>query len=423
VTTVTVAHRLSTIIDSDQIAVINKGSIAEQGTHKELFELNGIYATLCRDQGITADSTTGEDDAADGRKSVQAAGAQNGADEEEGLEGEEEPEEAEPEKEALAPMSRLWKYNKSEWAYILVGVISAGGVGALSPCEAILTARIVTNYYLKKPEEMEEANRQDTLFFLAFAAGSLVANTLMGLCFSVSGFRLTRRMRVLAFDAIVRHNIPWFDYPEHSTGELTTRLEADSESVSKVTGWQLAYRVRIMASMATGMAIALAYSWQIGLIALACVPLIMCAAVVQAICFSQRFVKQDDGLSPATILEQGLRGISAVQAYNLEGKVGDDYCESLKPEASGKVKLGCVSGMVYGFSQFAIFSSFALIFYVGAWLLVNKGLLFVNFFTSILAVMFGAIGVASVNADFKARQDGQAAGRWREVWWTHLWYQ
>jgi len=421
-TTVTVAHRLSTIMDSDQIAVINKGSIAEQGTHKELFELNGIYATLCKDQGITADSTTGEDDAVDGRKSVKGAGAYNGADEEEGLEYEE-PEEAddeEPEKEALAPMSRLWQQNKSEWAYILVGIICASGVGALSPCEAILTARIVTNYYTVDPEDMEAANRRDTLLFLAFAGGALVANTLMGLCFSVSGFRLTRRMRVLAFDAIVRHNIPWFNYPEHSTGELTTRLEADSESVNKVTGWQLAYRVRIMASMASGMAIALAYSWQIGLVALACVPLIMCAALVQAICFSKRFVRQEDGLSPATILEQGLRGISAIQAYNLEGKVSDNYSESLKPEAAGKVKLGCVSGMVYGFSQFAIFSSFSLIFYVGSWLLARQGLLFVNFFTSILAVMFGAIGVASVNADFKARQDGQAAGRWCEVKWTHL---
>lgn len=413
-TTVTVAHRLSTIMDSDQIAVINKGSIAELGTHKELFNMNGIYTTLCEDQGITADSVTGADEAADGSQaSVNGSGVKEGADEETGLVGEEAPledEEAdELEKEELAPMSRLWQYNKSEWAYILVGVICAGGVGALSPCEAILTARIVTNYYIEEADQMVAANRRDTLFFLAFAGATLVANTLMGLCFSVSGFRLTRRMRVLAFTSIVRHNIPWFDWPEHSTGELTTRLEADSESVSKVTGWQLAYRVRIMTSMITGIVIALVYSWQIGLVALCCVPLIMCAAVVQAICFSQRFIKEDDGLSPATILEQGLRGISAVQAYNIQGKVGDDYSESLKPEAAGKVKLGIVSGLVYGFSQFATFASFALIFFVGSLLLVNQGLQFVNFFTSILAVMFGAIGVASVNADFKAQQDGQAA--------------
>eukprot|EP00978_Attheya_sp_CCMP212_P044954 scaffold328193_cov44-Attheya_sp.AAC.1 len=34
---------------------------------------------------------------------------------------------------------------------------------------------------------------------------------------------------------------------------------------------------------------------------------------------------------------------------------------------------------------------------------------FATFFTGVLAVMFGAIGVAQVNADFNARKDGQAA--------------
>lgn len=227
-TTVTVAHRLSTIMDSDQIAVINKGSISELGTHRELFEMNGVYATLCRDQGITADSVTGVNETPDTSITETSASVYKGDNEEEGLIKEEVPEDekdATPEKEVLAPMSRLWQYNKSEWAYILIGTIAAGGVGALSPCEAILTARIVTNYYIVDADEMEAANRRDSLLFLAFAVGSLISNTMMGLCFSVSGFRLTRRMRVLACTAIVRHNIPWFDYPDHSTGELTTRLE------------------------------------------------------------------------------------------------------------------------------------------------------------------------------------------------------
>lgn len=138
-TTVTVAHRLSTILNSDQISVINKGSIAEQGTHKELFEMNGIYATLCESQGITADSVTGADAAEDGSPDGSTI-QEKGADEETGLVGVETAqgveEEGEAAEEELAPMSRLWNYNKSEWLYILMGVLCAGGVGALSPCEA-----------------------------------------------------------------------------------------------------------------------------------------------------------------------------------------------------------------------------------------------------------------------------------------------
>ena len=45
-----VAHRLSTIKNADEIAVIAEGKIAEQGTHTELLETNGIYAKLYSQQ-------------------------------------------------------------------------------------------------------------------------------------------------------------------------------------------------------------------------------------------------------------------------------------------------------------------------------------------------------------------------------------
>lgn len=45
-TSVFVAHRLRTIYDSDQILVLKDGHVAEQGSHRELLEENGIYAQL-----------------------------------------------------------------------------------------------------------------------------------------------------------------------------------------------------------------------------------------------------------------------------------------------------------------------------------------------------------------------------------------
>lgn len=47
-TTIVVAHRLSTIKNADEIAVISQGKIVEQGGHDELMERNGEYAKLYR---------------------------------------------------------------------------------------------------------------------------------------------------------------------------------------------------------------------------------------------------------------------------------------------------------------------------------------------------------------------------------------
>ena len=53
-TTLIIAHRLSTIRAAGRILVISDGRIAEQGTHEQLIEKNGIYANLCRTQNLVS---------------------------------------------------------------------------------------------------------------------------------------------------------------------------------------------------------------------------------------------------------------------------------------------------------------------------------------------------------------------------------
>ena len=49
-TVIVIAHRLSTVKNADMIVVLDKGQVAETGTHKELFNSGGIYSRLWNEQ-------------------------------------------------------------------------------------------------------------------------------------------------------------------------------------------------------------------------------------------------------------------------------------------------------------------------------------------------------------------------------------
>lgn len=58
-TTITIAHKLATIRNADNIVVMERGRIIEQGTHVELLKANGAYARLVKAQDLSA--TTQQD--------------------------------------------------------------------------------------------------------------------------------------------------------------------------------------------------------------------------------------------------------------------------------------------------------------------------------------------------------------------------
>ena len=56
-TTIAIAHRLSTVRDADQIVVLDRGGVAETGTHEELLATRGRYALLvARDENVDPES-------------------------------------------------------------------------------------------------------------------------------------------------------------------------------------------------------------------------------------------------------------------------------------------------------------------------------------------------------------------------------
>jgi len=58
---------------------------------------------------------------------------------------------------------------------------------------------------------------------------------LQGYSFAKSGELLTRRLRKVGFQAMLKQEVGWFDNPYNSPGALTTRLATDASMVQGVS--------------------------------------------------------------------------------------------------------------------------------------------------------------------------------------------
>lgn len=70
------------------------------------------------------------------------------------------------------------------------------------------------------------------------------------------------------------NDVGWFDAEEHSTAVLTTRLESDAAAMAKACGLDLGQKVQLLMTLLLGILIGLVAAWQVGLVAMATMPLI-----------------------------------------------------------------------------------------------------------------------------------------------------
>ncbi|CAM9784749.1 unnamed protein product, partial [Ectocarpus sp. 12 AP-2014] len=431
-TTLTIAHRLSTIQGADKIAVIDKG-VVELGTHSELLALNGVYHTLCSSQtGGTTEGLADGDNAIELRSSSKSdenntsesgtgdvkSGSPKGAasvgapmDGASGADKQKSKEEQE-EKLPAPPGCRMWALNNGDWPWLLMGFVGAVVAGGCAPSEGVFLAQGQSNLYLEDTEQMRKIGNRWALGFVGLGFLNLVGNMALSTGFTVAGERLTRTLRYMAFEAMVRHDIAWFDEESSAVGVLTTRLEAEASMVRKATGGNVAHATQLMMTLTVGTLIGLAFAWQIGLLAIATIPLIAVAGIVQMAMMTGGYGDNDGldgGGNAAGLLSSALQGMSTVTAFNMQERLAADYKQASEGSLDARRKRGLIAGAAFGYSQGITFWVFALMFYVGAIMVDNGQVEYGDFFTAMFAVIFGAFGVGQISGDFKDAGKGQQA--------------
>ena len=272
ITTIIIAHRLSTVKDSDKIAVLNKGKIQEIGNHDELMKLNGAYKRLINAQNVSGTVQNGS--SSQDREDKQTEEKRELGKSEDKDDGEKTEEDENMPNNAV--FSRAFKYNKSEGLYIFIGLVGAAMAGSAWPVSAIVLSKMTTRLN-------EAAQASDIRFFalMFFAIGcvALVGNILQMGCLGISGNKLTRKIRQEAFRKILSQDMKFFDKFGNDVGSLTSRLASECTLVRGLTGDTLGTLFVAVSTLGCGITIALVACWRIALVILALVPGIALAGV------------------------------------------------------------------------------------------------------------------------------------------------
>eukprot|EP00301_Raphidiophrys_heterophryoidea_P018939 c3931_g1_i1.p1 GENE.c3931_g1_i1~~c3931_g1_i1.p1 ORF type:complete len:1270 (+),score=363.00 c3931_g1_i1:173-3982(+) len=398
-TIIAVAHRLSTIAHANKILVISAGVLHEQGSHTELMQVNGIYAGLIRQQHLTSSSSSltriGSAVSAILNDELGAADTEKKVVDLLDLMPDEEAEKKQPKlsKEFLKRAKRrTYALIRPVWYWAVLGFVGASINGAIMPCFSLVFTEMLKIFYECIPTscttnasgfcyhgfetehecfgDLKIKARFMALMFVVLAGGGLVANFLAVYSFHVIGQHMTLQLRRTLFRTILFQDIAWFDLDANSTGSLSTRLASETENVNEVVSFSAGINLQNIVTLATGLAIAFSYGWELALIMIAMVPLVAGAGVVQ-------FKTMSGGNREKSTLREHVgrdlleaaKNFRTVCACNAQEVVIDTVSSHLQEQYKKSLQRSVMGGILFGLSMFVIFSMYGVAFSMGAYLI------------------------------------------------------
>ncbi|CAL1537463.1 unnamed protein product [Lymnaea stagnalis] len=425
-TTITIAHRLSTVQHADIIIAISDGEVVEQGTHRQLMEAEGLYYQLVQIQSkihkesqmeIEDVEIVQEDEDVIGEKvadellrtsfrrtlsgspqkkvkdvnlvvrSSLRKGKKKSKKEKENEENAQDLEEAE-----AASMKEIMRYNAPEWPLIVFGCFGSIIAGAIHPAFSFLLSEFIKIFGVHDHDEQWSRTHVLGGIVIGVAFVSAVVRMLQGYCFSKSGAILTARLRKLTFSSMINQDMDYFDMPNNQVGALTTKLAGDAAMVQGATGSKIGQMLEAASTITCAIVIAFVYGWKLAFVVMSFMPLMILGGVVQGQVIAGASKKDKKQLQQAgRICSEVVDAIRTVQSLGREDHFIQTFDGLIDYTRSSMRKMSLVFGCTYAVANCLIFFAYAVAFYYGS-VLVNDGEMeFFEVFRVFAAIIFGGM--------------------------------
>ncbi|TFK23400.1 multidrug resistance protein 1 [Coprinopsis marcescibilis] len=427
-TTISIAHRLSTIKDADIIYVMGDGLVLESGTHGELLAANGAYARLVHAQQLREakaakhsekdseeDEKNGKDiakEAADevplGRRNTNRSIASDIL-EKRALE------QAERGEQGAYSLTYLFKRMglliRDQWRNYSIAFIFSCASGMVYPAFGLVFALGIDAFSLNDQDERRYQGDRTALWLFIIAILSTISIGITNYLYYAVASVLTARLRSLSFKAILRQDVEFFDKDENSTGSLTSKLSENPQKVNGLAGVTLGAIVQAIATTVAGSVLGLAFIWKIGLVGIACMPLLISPGYIHL-----RIVVLKDEANKkaheesAQLACEAAASIRTVASLTREDDCLAIYSKSLEEPLRRSNRSSIWSKGLYALSQAVVFWVIALVFWYGSILVASFEATVFQFFVGLMCTTFAAIEAGSVFSFVPDMSSAKGAG-------------
>lgn len=384
-TTVTVTHRLTTIVNADKIVYINRGRVEEEGSHKELMDKKGFYYELVKTNNeiLTKSETNSAElrrssrKSSSRRRSIKSVSTNSEVDSDASdFESDEEDDDDEVKKaEKLDKVSTtgILKMNATEWPYISIGTLASCLVGASFPAFAVLFGEVYGILSFDDAEEIRKYSNYYSILFIGLGVITGVSTYIQTHMFNAAGVRLTSRLRSMTFDGMMRQEMAWFDNPKNAVGALCARLAGDCAAVQGATGSRIGSMVQAGSVIIIGIGVSFYFSWKMTLVASISIPLVLISIVAEARLCEKSNIKEKNAIETASkIAIEAISNIRTVASLGQEAHVLKRYTEEIdKIDGYCTEKLR-YRGIVFGLGQTVPLMGYAMSLWYGGYLVANK---------------------------------------------------
>ncbi|WOL14628.1 ABC transporter B family member 8 [Canna indica] len=384
-TTLVVAHKLSTIKNADQIAVVDCGKIVEMGTHDELIQKNSHYSRLVKLQRISSNL---DQEPESFRPSSVARSSASRLSLTKASPGSFSPYSDDQPCTISSPdpsFSRLLAMNSPEWKQAVVGSLSAVIFGSLQPIYAFSIGGMIAAFFLHDHDEMQAVIRRYALIFCSLSVVSIVVNLLQHYNFAYMGEQLTKRVRIRVLEKILTFEAAWFDEESHSSGALCSRLSNEASLVKTLVADRISLLVQTASGVVIAMTMGLVVAWKLALVMIAIQPSTMICYYAKKVVLSKVSVALAEAQHASTqIAIEAVYNHRMVTSFGCADKVLDLFKQAQEEPVKASRKKAWVAGLATGTSPCLAFLTWALDFWYGGKLAqsgeISAGDVFKTFF-------------------------------------------